>query len=271
MNNRENDGLEELDSLPNGVKLSWGLGKQPKRGPKGELSVEQIVEAAVAIADREGLAAVSMSRVAGALGFTTMSLYRYLSSKEDLLVLMQDAASAVPIPPQREEADWRDEMREYVRETIRVFREHPWYGDLPITGVPVTPNVLRFVEWGLRTMREFPLSDYEKMSIILLLSSYARSCGIIEQDLGRLVREGGDPDSFSGLSYTAALRRLVDADRYPYLHPLVMSGVYTGEKEDENPVGDDMEFGLERILDGIQHYLDTKQGKEPAAEEEGGN
>jgi len=95
-----NEELDEaISALPNGVKLAWGITKQPSRGPKGELSIAKIVEAAIEIADRDGLASLSMSRVAAALGFTAMSLYRYVSGKEDLLVLMQDAVCAKLSPP----------------------------------------------------------------------------------------------------------------------------------------------------------------------------
>ena len=84
--------------LPRGVALAWGVAAHPQRGPKRELSIERIVEAAIDIADAEGLAAVSMSRVAASLGFTTMSLYRYVTSKDDLILLMQEGASLPPVP-----------------------------------------------------------------------------------------------------------------------------------------------------------------------------
>jgi hypothetical protein len=108
-------------------------------------------------------------------------------------------------------------------------------------------------------MREFPLTDYEKMSIVLLLSSYARSTGIIQRDMFRAIQAGSSLEAFSGLNYSAALNHLVKPDRYPNLHPLIASGVYTGEDESENGVGNDFDFGLERILDGIQYYLDKKK------------
>ncbi|WP_379129392.1 TetR/AcrR family transcriptional regulator [Paenibacillus sp. sgz500958] len=251
--------LEALN-LPVGAAISWGLVKPPKRGPKREMSIEQIVKTAVAIADKDGIAAVSMNRVASALGFTAMSLYRYIPSKNDLLLLMQEAVSEITIPPEKEPADWRENMREYVNATIKVFRDHPWFGDIPISSVPVTPNNLQYVDWILRTMRDFPLSDYEKMSILLLLSSYARSCGIIQRDMVRAVQAGSSPEDFSGLNYTEALKALVKPSQFPYLHPVVMSGVYTGENEADNPVDNDFDFGLERILDGIGSYM-SKQNK----------
>lgn len=249
---------EELAGLTNGAKLSWGIVKPSRRGPKGELSVAKIVEAAVEIADREGLAGVSMNRVAASLGFTPMSLYRYIASKDDLLVLMQEAVSDADIPPEREDANWREEMRGYVHACIDVFVRHPWYGDIPISGVPTTPNALRFVDWALRAMRGFPVNDYEKMSFLLLLSSYARSYGIIHRDAMRLIQAGGTMEGFSGVMAGPALRKLVKPELYPHVHPVVASGIFTGEQEQDNPVANDLEFGLDRILDGIAAYLEHK-------------
>ncbi|QJD88115.1 TetR/AcrR family transcriptional regulator [Cohnella herbarum] len=259
MQNNDHSDRDALNDLPNGVKLSWGLGKQPSRGPKGELSVKKIVDAAIAIADQEGLAAVSMNRVASSLGFTTMSLYRYISSKDDLLILMQDAICEVAIPPETDGSDWREQMRAYLKACTDIFCSHPWFGDLSITSIPLGPNNLQVIDWMLRTMRDFPLNDYEKMSILLLISSYARSTGIIKRDMVRAIQAGGSAEAFTGLNYSAALKQLVQPERFPSLHPIVMSGAYTGENESENTVGDDFDFGLERILDGIQHYLDIKR------------
>jgi len=247
---------EVLRSLPNGVALSWGLVKKSTRGPKGELSIAKIVDAAIRIADEEGLAALSMNRVASSLGFTTMSLYRYISSKDDLLLLMQNAACNVPIPP--EHTDWREEMREYVRMCIQVFRDHPWFGDIPVTSVPLTPGNLRIVDWGLRPMRRFPLNDYEKMSFVLLLSGYSRSCGMIMRDMDQALRAGARPEAIKGLDYSAALKMLVKPDEYPNFYPVLMSGAYTEENPEDESLVDDFDFGLERILDGIELYLTRK-------------
>ena len=82
--------------LPRAVALAWGVAANPQRGPKREMSIERIVDAAIEIADAGGLAAVSMASVASALGYTPMSLYRYVTSKDDLLVLMQETGVGVP-------------------------------------------------------------------------------------------------------------------------------------------------------------------------------
>ncbi|MBB3128756.1 AcrR family transcriptional regulator [Paenibacillus rhizosphaerae] len=258
MSSEEMTPEEAAKMLPAGAALGWGLVKPPQRGPKREMSIDQIVAKAIEIADQDGLAAVSMNRIASALGFTAMSLYRYIPSKDDLLILMQDAVCDIPLPPERPRHEWRESMREYVLGSVAIFRRHPWYGDMPILGIPITPNHLRMVEWGLQPLRDMPLDDFEKMSIVLLLSGYARNYGMLQRDIDRAVQAGSSEEEFSGINYSAALRTLVKPEPYPNLYPIVMSGVYSGENEAENTVGDDLEFGLERMLDGIEQFLNRK-------------
>ena len=94
------DEPETESGLPASIEAAWGLRERPARGPKPGLSLERIVAAAVELAAAEGLAAVSMSRVARALGSSPMSLYRYVTAKDELLALMVDAALAdTPAPP----------------------------------------------------------------------------------------------------------------------------------------------------------------------------
>ncbi|PZF90627.1 TetR/AcrR family transcriptional regulator, partial [Micromonospora deserti] len=82
--------------LPESVEIAWGLRERPGKGPRRSLTLEQVVAAGIRVAETEGLPAVSMSRVAGELGVATMSLYRYVSAKSDLLELMADAAYGDP-------------------------------------------------------------------------------------------------------------------------------------------------------------------------------
>src|SRR5688500_18910302 len=83
-------------ALPQRLANLWGLAEPGTRGPKPSLTLERIVTTAIEIADAEGLAGLSMSRVAKALGFSTMSLYRYVATKDELLLLAQDASLGAP-------------------------------------------------------------------------------------------------------------------------------------------------------------------------------
>ncbi|MDR6969908.1 TetR/AcrR family transcriptional regulator C-terminal domain-containing protein [Leifsonia shinshuensis] len=258
------------EALPRAVALSWGVAEHPQRGPKRELSIERIVDTAIELADAEGLGAVSMSRIAGELGFTTMSLYRYVTSKDDVLALMQDAVCALPIPPDDGLTnrpaggdgahDWRGGLRRWAMATIDVMREHPWFPDIPISGIPLMPNNLAVLDWGLREMRTLPLTDAEKMSTALLLSSYARAVGIVERDVTRARQADGPPAN--GEAFTRALSELVTPERFPDLGPLVATGAYADADGGEQ---DDFAFGLDRILDGIERYIADRGGAQPPA------
>ena len=79
-------------SIPGSVAAAWGVRERPHKGPRPTLSLGGIVDAAVRVADTEGLDAVSMGRVAAELGTAPMSLYRHVSAKEELRTLMVDAA-----------------------------------------------------------------------------------------------------------------------------------------------------------------------------------
>ncbi|GAB3608667.1 TetR/AcrR family transcriptional regulator [Humibacter ginsengiterrae] len=242
-------------ALPHAVALSWGVAERPQRGPKRELSIERIVDAAIEIADAEGLGAVSMARVASALGFTTMSLYRYVTSKDDLLLLMQDAVADIELPEPPED-DWRAGLRQWTYANLEAFTRHPWYSRIPVSGTPMTPNVMRLIDTALRALRSAPLGDEEKMACVLLLASYVRGVGDVQSDIAT---SGATPEEVSGAPFAAALAQLVTPDRFPDLAPLIAGGAYT------NTEFDDFAFGIERMLDGIQHYIEQGGSAETAA------
>src|SRR3954469_5236383 len=116
--------------LPRGVALAWGVAANPQRGPKREMSIERIVDVAVELADAGGLAAVSMAAVANALGFTPMSLYRYVTAKDDLVLLMQESGIGVPPEAVREaatgEGGWRAALSAWEQGQLATYLEHPW-------------------------------------------------------------------------------------------------------------------------------------------------
>src|SRR5581483_11697538 len=160
--------------VPASIWAAWGVHHRPGRGPKAALSLDRIVEAAIAVANAEGLDAVSMSRVAGELGSSAMSLYRYLGSKDELLALMQDVAMGLPPEPPADPADWRAGLTEWSVGAVRAYLNAPWTVRIPIPAPPITPNQIRWLEAGLSCMRGTGLREREKLSTILLLSAVAR-------------------------------------------------------------------------------------------------
>src|SRR6202453_3960090 len=138
--------------LPPGLDLLWGRRAPGRRGPKPGLSVDGIVDAAVRIADAEGLEAVSMARVAKELGFTTMSLYRYVASKDELLQLMWNASAQGAETLELEGSDWRSRLQSWAEMQREGIDRHPWITQMPMAAPPLAPNSLSFVERGLETM-----------------------------------------------------------------------------------------------------------------------
>src|SRR5580700_10469591 len=158
--------------LPPGLDLLWGRRAPGRRGPKPGLSVDGIVGAAVRVADVEGLEAVSMARVAKELGFTTMSLYRYVTSKDELLQLMWNASAQGAESLVLEGDDWRSRLRSWAVVQREMMDRHPWITQMPMAAPPLAPNSLAFVERGLEAMDGTGLADGDKLRIIGLLSSY---------------------------------------------------------------------------------------------------
>jgi len=250
-----NDGGQDL---PRSVALAWGVASNPQRGPKRELNIERIVETACEIADEGGLGAVSMNAIASRLGFTTMSLYRYVAAKDDLTVLMGEYAMGVPPADEREDAGWRERFRHMATLLQKMYREHPWLIDLPITGVPMTPNNLAWMDAGIGCLDGTPLDQHERVALMLALNGLVRWQMLIyrgyELESERL---GTTPEALD-LRADELIAGLVTEDRFPYLVHAVRAGVFSPEGADP------FAFSLERLLDGIEHYIDGEAAGRPA-------
>ncbi len=241
--------------LPRAVAMAWGIAANPQRGPKRELSHELIVEAAIGIADAEGLAAVTMSKVSSSLGFTTMSLYRYVTSKDDLLVLMADTATEVSYPEDGWGPDWRANIWDWAALLRGCYRDHPWMLEIPRTPTMLmTPNNMAVVDLGLRALRAAGLPLDAKLSLIMVVSMYVRSFCELEQEVATEYVEL-TKDSWAVGEQATALRELVTAERFPDLFPMVQTGEYFGTSGNEIEDAD-FRFGLDRMLDGFAHYLE---------------
>jgi AcrR family transcriptional regulator len=251
--------------LPPGLDLLWGRRERGRRGPKPELSVDAIVEAAVRVADAEGLDAVSMARVAKELGFTTMSLYRHVTSKDELLQLMWNASAQGAESLVLDGDGWRDRLRQWALIQREMMDRHPWITQMPMAAPPLAPNSLTFVERGLETLEGTGLTDADKIRVIGLLSSYALSEGRMAHDAARAAAAAqaaaaaGDGPAFPP-SFEQLLRQLVDEKSYPILHRLAWSA-----EIGDSPAGMDeaaeFAFGVECILDGVQELIERSAGR----------
>lgn len=231
------------------IESAWGMRERSGKGPKRGLSLERIVEAAVDIASSEGIAAVSMSRIANQLGAATMSLYRYVATKDELLALMVDAAFQPPAALASRER-WRAALSRWAHEHLAVLRRHPWVVRLPLSGPPIMPNQVVWFERGLWSLRNTGLAEEEKVSVLLLINGFVRNEALLKADLQTAAGAGSTvADAMS--SYGKLLSRLVDPARFPAISAVIASGVF--DQADESDT--DFTFGLERILDGVDALM----------------
>jgi AcrR family transcriptional regulator len=239
---------QEKPALPASLAAAWGVRERPSRGPKPGLSLDRIVDAGVRVASTGGLAAVSMARVAHELGTSTMALYRYVAAKDELLSLMVDAALGPP-PQADPEAAWRSALTRWTWAYHERLRRHPWALRVFITGPPATPNQVAWMELALWSMREMPLSEDGKASVLRLLSGYVRN----EATLTAALTDAGPISDEAMLGYSRLLATLTDPERFPALHALLAAGVF----DRADPPEKEFSFGLERMLDGIEAFIET--------------
>jgi AcrR family transcriptional regulator len=244
----------DIPDLPPAVIAAWGLRQRGQRGPRPGLDLDRIVAAGVRVAAAEGLAAVSMNRLARELGSSPMALYRYVSGKEELLALMVDAAIGPPPMPEPGD-DWRAALERQARAYHSELQRQSWVLRVPIGGPPMTPNQVAWMEAMLRSLGETRLTELEKLSTILLVSSYVRSELILMADVeAAAVAAGTAPNVMP--EYGRVLAHLTDAERFPAIHAALAGGGFDEEDDPEQ----EFEFGLVRLLDGIEALVAQRGG-----------
>lgn len=242
--------MTRQDEVPVELRRLWGLEEQSRMGRRAVLDVPQVVAAAVELADRDGLAGVTLPKVAAALGVTSMSLYRYAGSKDELLTLMFDAA--IGLPPGLADADgWRDGLRRWAHALLAVHHRRPWLVRVPVTGPPSGPAQIAWMDSALGVLRETGLDWAAKVGVLGVLSGHVRQSAVLVQEFA----EGRAPDLDQvdvERAYGRALAALVAPDRFPDAARLFASPLFTTLPDrDEGAPDPDFVFGLDLILDGV--------------------
>jgi AcrR family transcriptional regulator len=227
------------------LELLWDTGKRPSRGPKPTLTLDRIVEAAVRVADAEGLEAVSMRRIATELGTGTMSLYRYVPGKGELLDLMLDRVQK----PSENPADlgdggWRAALEALGRATLALYRRHPWLLQVNQTRPILGPSALDGMEKILSRIKPMGLTDPELISAIIMIDGYVVGAARTQLYEREAERRTGLTDAEFWQAQVPTLEKIMASGRYPLLAGL-----------SEDAFGSDFdhfEFGLQRILDGLE-------------------
>ncbi|MFL6078095.1 MAG: TetR/AcrR family transcriptional regulator [Mycobacteriales bacterium] len=230
------------------VELLWGLRERPTRGPKPALSLERIADAAVAVADAEGMAAVSMQRVASALDFTKMSLYRYVTGKDELVAAMIEAAVGEPPDLSDVPGGWRGRLEEYARRLWATWQRHPWLpgatvGQHRIMG----PREVGWSEAAVSALDGTPLGGRERLDAVFLLSGHIRNT--------HSMSTAGSHPWTADQQFSPAVANLKDVYRVRY--PALTAAV--GAAAADPSIDNGREFGLRRILDGLELLITERQ------------
>lgn len=228
-----------------GFDLLWATARKPKRGPRPSISIEATIKASIALADAEGLSAVTMNRVAAVLGVTTMALYRYVPDKTALINLMAD--TVMNDPPQLEGRNWRDDLLQWAWANIFLVRRHPWLFDIISQSAAVGPNWARWLDAGLFAVRDLPLSTSEMMAVLLLVDGHFRASA--------QVMVGAKATEAWANNFGRMLQRVAGDAAYPTLSDLIITGRF---QEPGLDLDDIFTFGLNRIFDGIEAFVSLR-------------
>jgi len=257
------------DTVPAALRRLWRLAEPSRLGRPAALDVDRVVTAAVEAADRDGLDGVTLPKVAKSLGVTSMSLYRYVGSKDELLVLMGD--HALGAPPRLDVDDWREGLRAWAHAQRAVYRQRPWLTHLPVTGPPSGPHRIAWMEAALAILARTPLDWAHKIGALSLIGGYVVQAVRQAHELAR-GRAEGQGQSEAERDYGRALAGLVDPERFPETARLFASALFEGQPADDAASADaangdaasadmvsadaangdaDFAIGLDLILDGI--------------------
>jgi len=225
---------------------------------------EDIAAAALAIADSEGIDAVTMRRVARQLDAGTMTLYHYVRTKDDLLALMSDALlGELLVPEEALGRGWREALGAIGRRTNATLERHPWLMTAEaMRGMRIGPNGMRHFEQSLAAVAELALDDVDKLEVIAMVDDY-----VFGYALRRL--EDLEHEPRPGEGWPPELMAYIDAQLESGEYPQIRS-MFSADRAETwvrlaEATLDPFRFerGLERLLDGIEHAL-RQQGALPA-------
>ena len=193
-------------------ELIWLRPERAARGPAPTHSRAEIAATAIALADAEGLAGVSMRKIATALGVGTMSLYNYVPKKEQRFDLMIDAVAGEWQVPDAPSGDARADLAGFARESLAAMRRHAWVPALLITRTSIGPNSLRSVEYFLSVLAGSELPGGTKMELFAMLNGFV--CQFAQWEANQ--REAGGSEQWQA-ELAAYLGAAVATGGYPHL------------------------------------------------------
>ena len=242
------------------LRLLWRreLGAtQGSRGPKQSSSVDDVVRAGMAIADAEGLDALSMRKVGDRLGLRVMSVYTYVANRAELVTLMHDeAVGEQPVKPHR--GSVRTRLKKVCRQLYDGYLRHPWLLQADSIRGNLGPHVVTRYEWQLRAIEGIGLDDISMDQVITLVSGFAAGAARMVIEVKRTQESSGMTDAEWWEVNAPILDKVMAGTDFPLAGRV---GTSTGEAYNAATDPDlSFRFGLERILDGIELFIEQRTG-----------
>ncbi|MFG1753143.1 TetR/AcrR family transcriptional regulator [Streptosporangium sandarakinum] len=243
-----------------GVELLW---REAEREPRPGLSLRRIVRAAIELADAEGLEGLSMRKVADRLGFTTMSLYRHVPGRDQLVDLMRDEVlgevlAGAPEEGPGAEGGWRERLAEVARQGWELRGRHPWLAEVRGSRHLPGPNAVAHYDYMLGTLTGTALRPSEVIAVIDLLGRFVDAEALLLAETRREERRSGVSEQDWWGARDSLYERL---DRYPTLTRLWETGGW------DHPE-DSFTFGLRRLLDGVEVLVRERERERDESRDE---
>lgn len=235
------------------IELLWGVQERGKRGPKQRLTVDEIAHAAIALADADGIATLSMRRVAEAVGVSTMSLYTYVPSKAELIDVMLDRVLGEMVDLPGPGDGWRDRLAAGARQDWERGKRHPWMLQVATHRPPLGPNLMAKHERTLSILNGLGLTDLEMDQAAVMLMSYVQGAVRQAVEAEQVRKHTGLSDKQWWLVQEPLLMAVLDPANFPLSHRV---GQAVGETFDAvTDPASNFEFGLQRVLDGLEAFI----------------
>jgi AcrR family transcriptional regulator len=244
------------------MQLLWGggtddAGRATRRGPRPRLTVDEIARAAIAVADRSGLPALSMRRLADDLGVTAMSLYTYVPGKAELLDVMLDAVYGETARPDDVPGGWRERLRLIARENWALYHRHPWMLQVATTRPVLGPNLVAKYDYELRAIDGLGLTDIEMDMTIATLGDFVHGAVRAAIAKAQAPQQTGQSEDEWWAAFQPLLEKVYDPLRFP---TATRVGAAAGEEFQAASAPErTFDFGLERLLDGVAALIDSRR------------
>jgi AcrR family transcriptional regulator len=226
-----------------------------RHGPRQGLTIDAVVAAATQLADNEGLAAVTMRRVAKVLGVVPMTLYTYVPGKAELLDLMLDSAYASMLRLDTSGQPWRQRLTTIAEENKALFENHPWAATISTVRPPLGPGMMAKYEHELLALEGLGLDDVLMDASLTYLLSFVQAWARAAADARGVRHDSAMDDNEWWATNGPLLARVLDETTYPTA-ARVGSAAGAAHGSAYSPAHA-YTFGLERVLAGLSQLIDS--------------